>query len=58
MNNKEQLTMKTVTVLSKILIDAWHTSKCPDKDEAYSCSMCKYNELCGKIIELEKLVNK
>ena len=58
MNNKDQPNMKSITALAKFLIDAWHTSKCPDNDVAYSCTVCKYNELCAKIEELEKVVKK
>ena len=58
MNNGEQPTMKTVTALTKFLIDIWHMSKCPYNDEQYSCTVCKYNDLCGKIEDLEKVVNK
>ena len=58
MNNKDQPNMKSITALSKFLIDAWYTSKCPDNDVPYSCTVCKYNELCAKIEELAKVVNK
>lgn len=55
MNNKEQPTMQTVTALTEILIDKWCDSRCPDPCE---CNKCKYNELCAKIEELEKVVYK
>lgn len=58
MNNKEQPNMKSITTLVKFLIDVWHTSKCPDNDAPYYCTECKYNELCAKIEELEKVVIK
>ena len=58
MNNKQQPNMKTIRALAKFLIGAWHTSKCPDNDVPYCCTDCKYNELCAKIEDLEKVVNK
>lgn len=59
MNNKEQPTMQTVTALTKFLIDTWRGSKCSASAEpAYCCAKCKYKELCAKIEELAKVVNK
>ena len=58
MNNKAQPNMKSITVLAKFLIDEWQISKCPDNDEPYCCTECKYNELCAKIEDLEKVMNK
>ena len=58
MNNKEQPTMQSITALAKFLIDTWRTAKCPDNNMPYSCTVCKYNELCAKIDELSKAVSK
>lgn len=59
MNNKELPTMQTVTALSKFLIDVWRESRCPYTDTpSYACANCKYKELCAKIEELSKVVNK
>lgn len=63
MNNKEQPTMQSITVLAKFLIDTWRMSKCPYPGTsadapAYTCTKCKYNELCAKIDELAKVVSK
>lgn len=55
MINKEQPNMLSVTALAKFLIDAWHESKCPQVDD---CTKCKYNTLCARIEELEKVVSK
>ena len=54
MNNKEQPTMQSVTALAKFLIDMWHDSKCP----CTYCTECSFNDLCAKIEELAKVVNK
>lgn len=59
MDNREQPNMQTIKALAKFLIDVWRTSKCPYTAEpAYCCAKCEYNELCAKIEELEKVVNK
>lgn len=59
MNNKEQPNMQSITALTKFLIDSWRTSKCPYSAEpAYCCAKCEYKELCAKIDELSKVVNK
>lgn len=58
MNNKEQPNMQSITALVKFLIDSWHNSKCPVSTEAGYCAKCKYNGLCTKIEELEKVVNE
>ena len=58
MNNKEQPNMLSVTALTKFLIDTWRESKCSDSEAPFSCTLCKYNELCAKIDELAKVVNK
>lgn len=58
MNNKDLPTlptMQTVRTLTEILIDKWCDSICPDPCE---CNKCKYKELCAKIEELVKVVNK
>ena len=58
MNNKVQPNMKSITALTKFLIDVWSMSKCPENGESNFCRVCKYNELCAKIEELAKVVNK
>lgn len=59
MTNKEQPNMQSITALTKFLIEAWRVSKCPDACEyIFECRNCKYNELCAKIEELGKVINK
>ena len=59
MNNKEQPNMLSVKALAKFLIDTWRGSKCPESAEpAYCCATCKYKEICAKIEELAKVVDK
>lgn len=59
MNNKDSPTMQSIMSLAKFLIDLWRISKCPYSAEpAYCCAKCEYNELCAKIEELSKVVNK
>lgn len=59
MNNKDLPTMQSITALVKFLVDSWRGSKCPDTYEyLFECKKCKYNELCSKIDELAKVVNK
>ena len=59
MINKEQPTMQVLIALTKFLVDTWRGSKCPYSAEpAYCCAKCKYKELCAKIEELAKVVNK
>lgn len=53
MKNKELSNMQTVTALAKELIVEWAACKCPD-----TCRGCEYNEICAKIAELAKVVNK
>lgn len=55
MNNKDLPTMQSIIALLKFLIDTWRTAKCSDNE---LCKVCKYNELCAKIEELAKVVNK
>lgn len=58
MNNKEQPNMQSIISLVKFLVDAWRESKCPGYLLPADCCDCKYKELCAKIEELAKVVNK
>lgn len=59
MNNKEQPNMQSIISLVKFLVDAWRGSKCSESAEpVYCCAKCKYKEICAKIEELAKAVNK
>lgn len=59
MNNKDLPSMQTVISLTKFLIIAWRESKCPyTYTPPYVCAKCKYNDICDKIEELEKVINK
>lgn len=55
MNNEERPTMGGILAVTKYLVDIWRRSKCPDTHE---CKMCKYNELCAKLDELSKVIDK
>jgi hypothetical protein len=55
MNNEERATMAGIVAVTKYLVDIWRGSKCPDSHE---CKKCKYNELCAKLDELAKVVDK
>lgn len=59
MDNKKQPDMQSIISLVKFLVDAWRGSKCTESAEpAYCCAKCKYKEICAKIEELAKVVNK
>lgn len=55
MNKEERPTMPGIVAVTKYLVDIWCSSKCPNTHE---CKKCKYNELCAKLDELVKVVNK
>lgn len=58
MSNKDSTSMQNVEALAKNLIYAWHASKCPNIYAPYSCTVCKYRELCSKLDELAKVAEK
>lgn len=59
MNKEERSTMPGIVAVIKHLVDIWRVSKCPDTYEyLFECKNCKYNELCSKLDELAKVVNK
>lgn len=59
MNNEERHTMAGIVTVTKYLVDIWRDSKCPDTHKyLFECKSCKYNELCAKIDELAKVVDK
>ena len=59
MNNKDLPSMPCIVAVTKYLVDIWRDSKCPDTYEyLFECKKCKYNELCAKLDELAKVVDK
>ena len=59
MNNEERPTMGGIVAVTKYLVEIWRGSKCPYTDApSYACAKCKYNELCAKLDELSKVVDK
>lgn len=59
MNNEERHTMAGVVAVTKYLVDIWCDSKCSvTHKNLFECMNCKYNELCAKIDELAKVVDK
>ena len=59
MNNEERPTMDAIVAVTKYLVDIWRRSKCPDARVCiFESKKCKYNELCEKLDELSKVVDK
>lgn len=55
MNKEERPTMASIEAVSKYLVEIFRVSECPSESE---CKKCKYNELCAKLDELAKVVDK
>ena len=55
MNKDERPTMASIESVVKYLVEIWRESKCV---YTYECKNCKYNELCPKLYELAKVVDK
>lgn len=53
--NKERPTMASIEAVSKYLVEIFRVSECPGNSE---CNKCKYKELCEKLDELSKVVDK
>lgn len=59
--NKERPTMASIESVSKYLVEIFRLSECPDGIECpdtCECNKCKYHELCDKLYELAKVVDK
>lgn len=59
MHKEEMPTMDGIVAVTNYLVAIWRGSKCPDTHEyLFECKKCKYNELCAKLDELAKVVDK
>lgn len=59
--NKERPTMASIEAVSKYLVEIFRVSECPSKSDCpdtSECNKCKYKELCEKLYELAKVVDK
>lgn len=55
----ERLQMQELVQEIQMVIDDWRRSKCPDEhDYLFKCKKCKYKELCSKLDELTKVIDR
>lgn len=59
MNNKEMHTMDDIVSVANYLVVIWSRSKCPDEGGyLFECQKCKYKELCERLDELAKVIDR
>lgn len=56
----ERLQMQELVQEIQMVIDEWCRSKCSDDEDDYlfKCKKCKYKELCLKLDELSKVIDR
>lgn len=59
MKNEEMSTMADIVAETNFLVAIWRRSKCPDEGVyLFECQKCKYNELCARLDELAKVMDR